>query len=58
MLQTTEVDESSGRTSSNVYNRYSINDSLVVLYFEYKLYKLFFNFVISTVTEENAIHHK
>ena len=57
-LRTTEVDGSSVRTSSNVYNRYSINDSLVVLYFEYKLYPLFFIFVISTFTEENGIHHK
>ena len=57
-LQTTEVDGNSVRTSSNLYNRYSINDSLVVLYFEYKLYTLFFNFVISTFTEENVIDHK
>ena len=57
-LRTTEVDGSSVQTSSNVYNHYSINDSLVVLYFEYKLYTLFFNFVISTFTKENVIHHK
>ena len=57
-LRTTEVAGSSVRPSSNVYNRYSINDSLVVLYFEYKLYTLFFNFVISTFTEEYVIHHK
>ena len=56
-LRTTEVDGNSVRTSSNVYNRYSINDSSVVLYFEYKLYTLFFNFVISTFTEETVIHH-
>ena len=57
-LRTTEVDGSSVRTSSNVYNRYSINNSLVVLYFENKLYTLFFNFVISTFTEETVFHNK
>ena len=55
-LQTTEVDVSSARTSSNVYNRYSIKRLIVVLYFEYKLYTLFFNFIITTFTEENGIH--
>ena len=57
-LRTTEVDGNSVRTSYNVYNRYSINDSSVVLYFEYELYTLFLNFVISTFTKENVIHHK
>ena len=54
-LRATEVDGNSVRNSSNVYNRCSIKRLIIVLYFEYKLYTLFFNFVISTFTEENGI---